>query len=121
MSFSRSSQPLHSISRLFGLLPFHIDRGRTGQILGEHIDFINLARSSMINLIYVASVIYTIIESNRKKSNLDLATDAVRFAEYTYIIVQIILNTSYIIFDIINRKRFVNILKKFDTFDEEVI
>lgn len=124
MNFSRSYQSLHSMSRLFGLLPFQIDRGRTGQILGEHVRFLDLVRSSIITLICVASVIHCIFGIDRSKLNLvnlDQATNAVYSEKRISAIVRYILIISYVISDIINRKRFVDILKKFDTFDEEVI
>lgn len=124
MSFSRSYQSLHSMSTLFGLLPFRIDRERTGQILGEHVTVLDLVRSSIITLICVASTIHSIFENDRNKLNLvhlDQATNAVHFEKRISDIVRYTLIISYVILDIINRKRFVDILKKFDTFDEEVI
>lgn len=120
MSFSRSYQSLYSMSKFFGLLPFQIDRGRTGKIIGEHINFSDLVRSSIIILICVASILSCIFETNLKKPNLDQATIVVLFENYIFTSVRYILNISYVILDIINRKQFVDILRKFDTFDEEV-
>lgn len=108
------------MSRLFGLFPFHIDRERTGQIIGEHIEYFNMVQSSIIILVCAASFIHTIIDFNIQSPNLDRATDVVIFEIQIFKIVRYILNICYVIFDIINRKRFVDILKKFDTFDEEV-
>lgn len=120
MSFSLSYQSLHSMSNAFGLLPFQIDRGRTGKILGEHINLSNLVRSSIIILICVASIIFSILELKLKKPGLDQATNVAVFENYIFTSVRYILDIFYVILDTINRKKFVNILKKFDAFDEEV-
>lgn len=120
MSFTLSYQSLRSMSKLFGLLPFQIDRGKTGKIIGEHINFSDLVRSSIMILIYAACIVSNLFETNFKKPNLDQATVVVFFENFIFTSARYVLNISYVILDIINRKRFVDILRKFDTFDEEV-
>lgn len=118
MSFSRSHQPLYSMLKIYGLLPFRLEFGKSGEILGQHIKFLDFICSSIIILIF-AIILY--IDSKSLMSAYGKIHNVGRYGSVVFRLMRYNFKIIFIISNIINRKRFANVLIKFDQFDEQVI
>lgn len=118
MNFSYSFQPLYYFSRVFGMQPFTILRTPSGDISGQKISFMDFIWFLISTTVFVALAHYTsrsIPHFWDHSSRVSLIGDQiVSTGGFLFSIV-------FICLDLFNRNRFIEILRKFDKFDKEVL
>lgn len=117
--FSYTFRFLYFQSRIVGMLPFSIKRNKSGQIIGQHVTFVDI----IWFIISIASYIVTTYYANQILSPIKakIRADDPSFIGGSLIsILGIATGISFTIFDMINRNRFFKIFRNFDMFDEQV-
>lgn len=119
VNFSYSFRPIHLFSRLFGLLPFTIVYGPNGDAQEARVTAFDI-------LWFIISVFFYLIFTLHSLIHMQMPSDPNQLPllihiEYAILIVRSIFSSVIIIFDMCNRSTLIDILKKFTTFDMEVI
>lgn len=119
LDFYDSVKPVLIISRVFGLLPFTLHRNTQGFIQKSKIyvfDVFWLILTIIVNLtlaiVYLPSI-YETIDNTIDKSILFASGKIVFLFSLLKVVVEVLL-------DLLNRNRFVKIVKDFVKFDESV-
>lgn len=117
-NFEYAIRPVYYFSRLAGLWPFSIIHDSNGKIRRARIDVFDILCPI---LVICLNVLFSL--DAYKSSKLGLKKHAIRIRIIVFTVFQIssLLFTAIgIALDVINRNRLVDILAKFDTFDNEV-
>lgn len=110
-------RPMHLMCRIFGMLPFKILHSSRGDILGHHFGPVDLIWLIVSIGIYLCGTFYfyQILGKNARRNTLLAILDRYN------VFIDVNLMVFTIIFDMINRHRFIQILKQFIEFDRKVI
>lgn len=117
INFWYSFQPIYCISRIIGIIPFSIKRNRSGEIIGTHVSFFDFFwfMTSIIGYIAISASCYIITKPLKTTSNL--AIDGGSLA----IIIAFAFFGIFVILNMLNRNRFIVIIKTIEAFDQKVI
>ena len=112
-------QPIYYFSRSVGLWPFTIIYNSNGSIKKARVCLFDILWFIASISLYLTAIFYTYDELNTLLNQ----NDRIFVSDILYHIFQIPLlffGAVYIIIDMLNRKKLVNILRKFIMFDNEV-
>lgn len=117
INFWYSFQHIYFMSRIIGILPFSIKRNRYGEMIGSHVSFLDFFWfvTSIVGFIAISVSCYFIMKPMMTTSNLAIAGLSLVFIfAFAYFGVVVILN-------MLNRNRFILIVKIIEAFDQKVI
>lgn len=119
INFEYSIRPIYYFARAFGLLPFSVIRNSNGEIQKPHVGVINL-------LLFVISICWYLILAYSCYLNVTFllynpkTSFILVFGDYLLLIVGLISTTLFIVMDMVNRTRLVDVLKRLTVFDQKV-
>lgn len=118
LDFEYGFRPVYYFSRLTGFWPFSIIRHSDGTIQKARIGFFDILWSILLICLYLifAFFAYEVLKVGRDKNE-----DNIRFYVYNvFKMGSVLFGIFGIILDMRNRNKLVDILRKFNTFDNEV-
>lgn len=114
--FEHSVRPIYYFSRVFGLLPFSLIRNERGEIQKPQVRFTDL-------LFFVISLSWYFFLACVSCQNIRLPNDNSLIpiaGDFLLLIIGLIFNEFIIPMDMFNRFKLVEVVKMFNTFDENV-
>lgn len=115
LNFEHAFRPIYYFTRIAGLWPFSIIHDSNGRIQKTRVGLSDILRSILVICMNLTLIFFTIKKLNRKyESSLPFA------GLNMFKIVSLLTGTFQIVFDLINRKKLISILRKFSAFDNEV-
>lgn len=119
MNFSYSFKPLYRLSWFSGSLPFTIVRDQSGIIIGCCVGIFDV----ILFVIHIAmhGITVYLLPSIMSSDDFVRATSSFSvIAGHLFSLIQNVASAISIVMCLLNRNRFVDIFKAFDTFDREV-
>lgn len=118
IDFFYSLRPIYFVSRLFGLLPFSIIRDSSGVVQNARVNSFDLIWFFIALCIYLsmAWICYKSVEARQERLSYTMV-----IGDGVILTLSLINSANMIIMDMFNRFKFIEILKKFSFFDDEVI
>lgn len=118
LNFAYSVRPIYYFARVFGLFPYTIVHDTNDDIKEARVTFIDICWFVLSICVYLFLAIYCY-------ENLQLPTDpnvsyVLILGDYSLLILGLIFGAAVIVADMYNRNKFMDIMKKFNSFDKEV-
>lgn len=116
LNFEYAFRPIYTFSRITGLWPFSIIHDSKGEIYKPRVGFFDILRT-----VFIICLNLTLIFFQYKRFNQEKFETKLPFAVLSLFKISSLLTGTFgIVFDLINRNMLINILRKFNIFDNEV-
>lgn len=118
-SVYHSFRPLFIYSRCFGLIPFAIQTNLFGEVQRVKSSFLNLAWPCIAILLYLSIGIFDILTPNNPRNDLR-TTYILVLGDQIIFVSKAVMSISSVLMDLVNRKRILRNIQRFEAFDKEV-
>lgn len=117
-NFAYSLLPLYYFSRVFGLLPFTILYDTNGDVRGARVTLFDIFWFIISVCIFLSLAVFSYSIINLPDGPNESPT--LILGDYILLIVGLFYGAAIIVYDMCNRLRLIDIIKKFTIFDKEV-
>lgn len=118
-NFSYSFWPLFNVSRAFFVFPFSMRINRNGEIIGTHLNSLNICSTIVFILSNIAFTVYGtlwLMLIKRTTPSIAIGKEGNRLL----LSLKHLIIVSFFVTVVYHRERFIKVLQHFDKFDQEV-